>query len=151
MFPKLALSASTLALGTALIVVPALAQNSSPPNGSVQQNSGCTAYFQTSCSDRPYPMAQPDTGRSASTRGVNNGTQATEGRRSRTMERTQARNMAPRYGDNGQGRRYYDYAGPDFAGQMRSGALAACAARFRSYDPATGTYMGFDGDRHSCP
>jgi BA14K-like protein len=28
---------------------------------------------------------------------------------------------------------------------------AACAARFRSYDPATGTFMGFDGMRHPCP
>jgi BA14K-like protein len=30
-------------------------------------------------------------------------------------------------------------------------AAAACAARFRSYDPATGTFMGFDGMRHPCP
>jgi hypothetical protein len=27
---------------------------------------------------------------------------------------------------------------------------AGCAVRFRSYDPATGTYMGFDGMRHPC-
>jgi BA14K-like protein len=25
-----------------------------------------------------------------------------------------------------------------------------CATRFRSYDPATGTYLGIDGRRHSC-
>jgi BA14K-like protein len=25
-----------------------------------------------------------------------------------------------------------------------------CAARFRSYDAATGTYLGFDGQRHPC-
>lgn len=25
-----------------------------------------------------------------------------------------------------------------------------CAARFRSYDPTTGTYLGFDGRRHPC-
>jgi BA14K-like protein len=25
-----------------------------------------------------------------------------------------------------------------------------CASRFRSYDPATGTYLGFDGLRHPC-
>lgn len=30
-------------------------------------------------------------------------------------------------------------------------AAAACAARFRSYDPASGTFMGFDGLRHPCP
>jgi hypothetical protein len=26
-----------------------------------------------------------------------------------------------------------------------------CAARFRSFDPSTGTYLGRDGQRHSCP
>ena len=26
-----------------------------------------------------------------------------------------------------------------------------CSQRFRSYDPASGTYMGYDGRRHSCP
>jgi hypothetical protein len=26
-----------------------------------------------------------------------------------------------------------------------------CAQRYRSYDPATGTYLGFDGQRHPCP
>jgi hypothetical protein len=28
---------------------------------------------------------------------------------------------------------------------------AYCSSRFRSYDPASGTYMGYDGKRHSCP
>jgi hypothetical protein len=28
---------------------------------------------------------------------------------------------------------------------------AYCSQRFRSYDPSSGTYMGFDGRRHSCP
>ena len=26
-----------------------------------------------------------------------------------------------------------------------------CMSRFRSYDPRSGTYMGFDGRRHPCP
>ncbi len=26
-----------------------------------------------------------------------------------------------------------------------------CAQRYRSYDPASGTYLGFDGLRHPCP
>jgi hypothetical protein len=26
-----------------------------------------------------------------------------------------------------------------------------CSSRFRSYDPASGTYLGFDGRRHPCP
>jgi hypothetical protein len=28
---------------------------------------------------------------------------------------------------------------------------AYCQQRFRSYDPASGTYLGFDGLRHPCP
>ena len=28
---------------------------------------------------------------------------------------------------------------------------AYCAQRFRSYDPGSGTYVGYDGVRHSCP
>ncbi|MGO4524471.1 BA14K family protein [Microvirga sp. 2MCAF35] len=33
------------------------------------------------------------------------------------------------------------------------GASAAgyCAQRFKSYDPASGTYLGYDGLRHPCP
>lgn len=30
-------------------------------------------------------------------------------------------------------------------------AIASCEARFRSYDPTSGTYVGFDGLRHPCP
>lgn len=30
-------------------------------------------------------------------------------------------------------------------------AVAACARRFRSYDAGSGTYLGNDGARHSCP
>jgi hypothetical protein len=32
-----------------------------------------------------------------------------------------------------------------------SGSVAACEARFKSYDPASQTYLGYDGLRHSCP
>jgi hypothetical protein len=28
---------------------------------------------------------------------------------------------------------------------------AYCAQRYRSYDPASGTYLGYDGRRHACP
>ncbi|GGH28164.1 hypothetical protein GCM10007036_37210 [Alsobacter metallidurans] len=31
------------------------------------------------------------------------------------------------------------------------GSADYCAQRFRSYDPASGTYLGYDGLRHSCP
>lgn len=37
------------------------------------------------------------------------------------------------------------YAGPD------QGAASYCAQRYRSYDPASGTYLGYDGARHPCP
>ena len=37
--------------------------------------------------------------------------------------------------------------GPGYGGN----AVAYCMQRFRSYDPNSGTYVGFDGLRHSCP
>jgi hypothetical protein len=41
------------------------------------------------------------------------------------------------------------------AGAYASGADqrndAYCSQRFRSYDPASGTYLGYDGQRHPCP
>ena len=38
---------------------------------------------------------------------------------------------------------YYGYAGPpDW--------LAYCSSRYRSFDPASGTYLGYDGLRHPC-
>ena len=30
-------------------------------------------------------------------------------------------------------------------------AVAYCMQRFRSYDPGSGTYLGYDGLRHPCP
>jgi BA14K-like protein len=30
-------------------------------------------------------------------------------------------------------------------------AVDYCAQRYRSFDPTTGTYLGFDGQRHPCP
>jgi hypothetical protein len=30
-------------------------------------------------------------------------------------------------------------------------AVAYCMQRFRSYDPRSGTYLGYDGYRHPCP
>jgi hypothetical protein len=42
------------------------------------------------------------------------------------------------------GPRYYDGPPPD-------DAEAYCMQRFRSYDPRSGTYLGYDGYRHPCP
>jgi BA14K-like protein len=44
---------------------------------------------------------------------------------------------------------YYDYA-PGYA-YAPGGAVAYCMQRFKSYDPASGTYLGYDGYRHPCP
>src|SRR5262249_14245455 len=30
-------------------------------------------------------------------------------------------------------------------------AIAYCMQRFKSYDPGSGTYLGYDGLRHPCP
>lgn len=56
---------------------------------------------------------------------------------------------------------YYDpyYYGPAYYGPppVVYGApavgdgVAYCMRRFRSYDPASGTYLGYDGYRHPCP
>ena len=42
---------------------------------------------------------------------------------------------------------YYD-AGPSYYG---GDATGYCMQRFKSYDPASGTYLGYDGYRHPCP
>jgi hypothetical protein len=41
------------------------------------------------------------------------------------------------------------YAAPVYAAP--SGNAAYCAQRYRSYNPATGTYRGYDGYDHPCP
>lgn len=42
------------------------------------------------------------------------------------------------------------YGGPSYGGPA-GGDAAYCAQRYRSYDPATGTFLGYDGLRHPCP
>ena len=39
--------------------------------------------------------------------------------------------------------------GPGVVAEERDDAY--CAQRFRSYDPGSGTYLGYDGLRHPCP
>ncbi len=56
---------------------------------------------------------------------------------------------------------YYDpyYYGPAYYGPPPvvygppavGDGVAYCMRRFRSYDPASGTYLGYDGLRHPCP
>ena len=57
------------------------------------------------------------------------------------------------YGDEGFAPR--SGFGPDrgFAATaaMNENDIAACQMRFQSFDPASGTYLGYDGMRHPCP
>ena len=43
------------------------------------------------------------------------------------------------------------YPPPGYAGPGDDDAVGYCMQRFRSYDPRSGTYLGFDGARHPCP
>jgi hypothetical protein len=54
--------------------------------------------------------------------------------------------VAPRY-CGGPGPAYYGPA----PGPADADAIAYCARRYRSYDPASQTYLGNDGFRHPCP
>jgi hypothetical protein len=42
------------------------------------------------------------------------------------------------------------YRPPAYAGPGGD-AVGYCMQRFRSYDPRSGTYLGYDGARHPCP
>jgi hypothetical protein len=56
---------------------------------------------------------------------------------------------APGYYDD----QYYDDQGPVVAapGPVGDDAVAYCMQTYRSYDPRSGTYLGYDGMRHPCP
>jgi len=68
---------------------------------------------------------------------------------------SQAYYGGPGYYDAGPGYyddQYYDGGGavaavPDTGG----GDVAYCMQTYRSYDPQSGTYLGYDGNRHPCP
>ena len=61
------------------------------------------------------------------------------------------------------GPRYYgpgpDYYGPGYyapgyvygSAVNEGDSVAYCQSRYRSYDPSSGTYLGYDGMRHPCP
>jgi hypothetical protein len=42
-------------------------------------------------------------------------------------------------------------AAPTYLVPNGGSAEAYCIQRFKSYDPASGTYLGYDGQRHACP
>jgi hypothetical protein len=43
------------------------------------------------------------------------------------------------------------YAAAPGSSYAAGDAVAYCKQRFRSYDPSSGTYLGYDGQRHPCP
>ncbi|MBR0992413.1 BA14K family protein [Bradyrhizobium japonicum] len=57
----------------------------------------------------------------------------------------------PYYGYYGYGPGYYGPAYGAPAPYVGVDAVDYCARRFRSYDPYSGTYLGYDGLRHPCP
>ncbi len=87
------------------------------------------------------------------------------------IENVQFRRYGYRRGGYGYGRGGYGYGRRGYgggavlgglaAGAIIGGAIAAgsaansnasyCAQRYRSYDPASGTYLSTDGNRYACP
>ena len=59
------------------------------------------------------------------------------------------------WGWGGLGWGWGPYWGPDYdyydEGPPPEDAVAYCMQRFKSYDPRSGTYLGYDGHRHPCP
>jgi hypothetical protein len=53
---------------------------------------------------------------------------------------------APYYGSP-----YYGPGPGYYYGPPPGDAVGYCMQRFRSYDPGSGTYVGYDGYRHPCP
>jgi len=45
---------------------------------------------------------------------------------------------------------YYDNGNSGYVVSSNDDS-GSCAQRYRSYDPASGTYLGYDGQRHPCP
>jgi hypothetical protein len=55
------------------------------------------------------------------------------------------------YGAPYYGAPYYPAPGYYPAPAYGGNGAAYCASRYKSYDPATGTFLGYDGARHPCP
>jgi len=56
------------------------------------------------------------------------------------------------YSPSGYNSRYYAPSGATTSTSYAAGDSADyCKQRYRSYDPASGTYLGYDGQRHPCP
>jgi hypothetical protein len=42
------------------------------------------------------------------------------------------------------------FRGSNAYGSMGGAGASSCAQRYRSFDPASGTFLGYDGRRHPC-
>jgi hypothetical protein len=139
---KIALHLAALGLGTALIAGPAVAQDYYV--GDQQAKTGQPGAAAPGASNYP-------TGRSA-----NDGGFVTQPQNQAAPERQfawEGNNAA--YGGQYRTGQYYNYS-PNWgfgapAQPIAPNDVTDCQARFRSFDPASGTYLGFDGARHSCP
>ena len=78
---------------------------------------------------------------------------AASGRASRSAPasgRSTAITAAPYYYDD-DSYGYYDDSAVAAAPPAGDDFVAYCMQRYKSYDPASGTYLGNDGQRHPCP
>jgi hypothetical protein len=142
---RIAIAVSALTLGTALAAVPSFAQTNNQPAGNAAQqgssgSSGCIV-FQQGCSNKPYPM---NNGGQTGTSQSGTAQSAPSGQSQRTAQSRDTYRL-------GEPNRYNDYAPGMQAGAAAPSGTEWCATHFRSYNPATGTYMGFDGVAHACP
>jgi BA14K-like protein len=126
---RLILAASACAL--IVTALPAAAQNSNPQQSTPQYN---------------YPVGRAANDAGPNYSGTSQNTPASGQRTGTAEQRAPNGAYAARRGEN-----YYNFAGGPGMGAPEGGAIAWCQAHFRSFNPATGTFIGFDGVRHPCP
>jgi BA14K-like protein len=147
------LGLAALGLGTVVLAGSAFAQDyyvgdRQAKTGQIPPNAAQTA------------PSQPVIGRTANDGGYLNAQPKSQTAQNQpTRERQNAWEGDDRaYGGTYQPGHYYNSSsgfgfgfGAPAAEPMAQGDVASCQARFRSFDPASGTYLGFDGMRHPCP
>lgn len=124
MITKVSVSLAALALGAGLTLGTALAAGRSPNDGGMTDSGGSAGSMQAAPANGPSGDMDAQPG-------------DMDGQDSQS---------AGMYGQPSG----MDAATPAGAGLDQS-AIGACAAKFRSYDPASETYLGYDGSRHQCP
>jgi hypothetical protein len=126
---KMTTSLAVLAVGAALSAVPALAQDFPPTH---QEGVPPQASTGRPLNDGGFGTQNNGNARNTNSPWVNDG----------FNEQRPIYNSSSDWGPDW-------YSGPS-NGMRDQGVAASCQARFRSFDPATGTYLGFDGRRHPC-